>query len=137
LAYHTLGEISRALYWLVVSLNVPLLLLARWRMRAATVGILVLALLVVPYQAALGARLWRVQREAAAIVHHAYQIKLATGAFPDDLSGYVYRDTKAARFITHYGLSEELGGFGLSYRVGTVNTSHTYSPRYGWGYYPD
>lgn len=29
------------------------------------------------------------------------------------------------------------GGFVLFYRVGTENTSHSYAPEYGWGYYPD
>ena len=137
LAYETFGEVVRSVYLLVVALNVPLLILALWRMPAATIGMVALALLIVPYQVVLGQRLWRVQNEAAQIVHHAYGERLATGRYPRDLSGYVLRDPAMARLIQSYEPVEESGGFLLAYRVGTVNTSHTYSPLHGWQYYPD
>jgi hypothetical protein len=137
LAYETLGEVDRGIYWMVIALNLPLLVLALWRMPAAGVGVLILALIIVPYQVVLADRLWRVQNEAAQIVHYVQQERLANGSYPADLSGYVYRDPDMARYIQAYQLSAERGGFLLTYRVGTVNTSHSYSPRHGWQYYPD
>ncbi len=36
-----------------------------------------------------------------------------------------------------YRIDPSYGGFMLSWYVGTPDTSHWYSPKTGWGYYPD
>jgi len=139
LAYHTLGEIPRLLYGLVVVTgNLGILMLAWRSRRAATVAALLLALAVVPYQGALTVRLHRVQAEAARIVSYAYEQRLMAGEFPADLTAYDFRDAAVRPFIQSYARNEtDCGGFCLFYRVGTESTSHFYSPRNGWGYYPD
>lgn len=138
-AYHTLGESPCLLYGLiVVAGNLGVLLLARRNRRAAAIAALLLALAVVPYQAVLTVRLHRVQAEAAHIVTYAYQQRLQTGEFPADLTGYAFQDAAMRPFIQSYERNEtDCGGFCLFYRVGTESTSHSYSPRNGWGYYPD
>lgn len=138
-AYHTLGESPCLLYGLiVVAGNLGVLLLAWRSRRTAAVAALLLALAVVPYQAALAVRLHRVQAEAARIVSYAYEQRLRAGAYPVDLTGYAFQDTAMRPFIQGYECNEtDCGGFCLFYRVGTESTSHSYSPRNGWGYYPD
>lgn len=138
-AYHTLGEIPSLMYGLiVVAGNLGVLLLAWRSRRAAVVAALLLALAVVPYQVVLTVRLFRVQAEAARIVSHAYEERLRIGAYPADLTGYAFHDAAMRPFIQGYERNEtDCGGFCLFYRVGTESTSHSYSPRNGWGYYPD
>lgn len=137
LAYETLGEIHRGVYFLAIGLNLAFVVVAfRYRM-AAAIGVLVLALAIVPYQLRLGHRLLRVQAEAACIVGWAYDQKLAVGSFPANLSAYGFRDPATKRFIQSYGRSPDRGGFLLIYRVGTETTSHWYCPKDGWNYYPD
>lgn len=138
-AYHTLGANPCLLYGLiVVAGNLGVLLLARRSRRTAAVAALLLALAVVPYQSALAARLHRVQAEAARIVSYAYERRLRAGAYPADLAGYAFQDAAMRPFTQGYQRDEaECGGFCLLYRVGTESTSHSYSPRNGWGYYPD
>lgn len=137
LAYSTLGAITSHLYELaVVGINLVVVLVAtRSRLAAATLA-MVIALLIIPYQFVLGDRLLRVQAEAAGIVAYAYEYRVETGEFPADLDGYTFRDRAMAPFVQSYERSDELGFF-LRYRVGTVNTSHLYSPAYGWGYDSD
>lgn len=139
IAYHTLGEIPRFLYGLIVAAgNLGILLLA-WRNRwAAAFAALLLALAIVPYQTVLAVRLCRVQAEAAHIVAYAYEQRLQAGQFPADLTGYTFGDAAMRPFIQGYQRdAAACGGFCLFYRVGTESTSHSYSPRNGWGYYPD
>ena len=101
------------------------------------VGAIVLAVVIIPYQLWLGARLLRVQSEAARIVTYAYEEHARTGAYPVDLSGYHYHDPSVRSFVQRYAAEDRHGGFQLVYRVGTENTSHWYSPKDGWAYYPD
>ena len=63
---------------------------------------------------------------------------MQTGEFPADLAQYAFRDAAMRPFIQAYQRNEaECGGFCLAYRVGTEATSHSFSPKDGWGYYPD
>jgi hypothetical protein len=58
-----------------------------------------LALVIVPYQFWQGYRLWQLQGEAAAVVTHVYEEKLATGEYPESLAGYEFvRPQLASRF---------------------------------------
>ena len=53
-------------------------------------------------------------------------------------TAYDFRAAAVRPFIQSYARNEtDCGGFCLFYRVGTESTSHSYSPRNGWGYYPD
>lgn len=137
LAFETLGEITSMLYFMAVAVNLVFILLAVRRPAAAAVGAFVLALAIIPYQAVLGQRLVRVQAEAAGIVSFAYEEKLESGEFPTGLADYVFHDPGTEAYIQRYAPDDEHGGFVLSYRVGTENTSHSYSPKDGWSYYPD
>ena len=137
LAYDTIGEVTSTLHFLAVGLNLVFVVVAARHPRAAALGSLALALAIVPHQLTLGDRLIRVQGEASRIVAYAYEERLATGAFPTDLAAYEYHDPATQEYIQRYAADEAAGGFFLAYRVGTENTSHTYTPENGWGYYPD
>jgi hypothetical protein len=137
LAYETLGEITCTLYFLAVGFNLVFVVVAIRRPVPAALGAVVLGLAIIPYQLMLGHRLLRVQREACQIVAHVYETRPATGEYPSDLANYEYRDPDMESFIQSYRSDESVGGFVLSFRVGTENTSHTYTPESGWSYYPD
>ncbi len=137
LTYETVGAVVSVLYWIGIGTNLILLLLAFRSRRAAVAGILLLALVLVPYQFALAGRLWRVQTEASRIVAYAFQTRIAQDAFPADLAGYTFHDPAAKPFIQEYRQASAAGGFVLCYYVGMPSTSHCYSPKDGWTYYPD
>jgi hypothetical protein len=137
-AFETLGDIDCSLYWLIViGGNGLVLLLAIWRRFAAVVLAVALALAVIPYQLLLVHRLWQVQNEAARIVGYAYETKIQTGDYPADLGGYEYQTPATRKYIQGYHVDKKHGGFLLVYCVGTESTSHWYSPKDGWSYYPD
>ena len=137
LAYETLGEIMQGIYFLAIGLNLLLIILAVYSRSLAAIGVVILALLLVPYQLTLGYRFIEVQTEVAAIVSHAYEQKIDTGEFPEDLTKYRYQNPDMEMYIQNYRLNEERGGFTVIYRVGTESTSHWFSSNDGWGYYPD
>lgn len=137
LAYETLGEITSALYLIATGVNLLFVLLAIRHPTAAAAGALILGLLIIPYQAILGDRLVRVQGEAARIVGYAYEERLAEGGFPADLTDYAFHDPAMRPYIQSYRSDETGGRFSLCFRVGTVSTSHCYTPELGWTYYPD
>jgi hypothetical protein len=136
LAYETLGELDSAFLLMAVFLNLPIALLALWRPLPGAVAGLVLGLLLIPEQVILGRRLVEVQREATAIVTYAYEVRAATGRFPEMLDGYAPIDERNLRQIQDYRVLEG-GDFVVRYFVGTRYTSHWYSSATGWGYYPD
>ena len=137
LAYNTLGEVTSMLYFLAVGLNLVFILLAFRSRSIATIMILLLALIIIPYQFYLGNRLVRVQSEASRIVTYAYEEKTASGAYPPTLEDYEFHDAEMEPYIQRYDVEPDGGGFSLYYRVGTENTSHHYISQTGWGYYPD
>ena len=137
LARETMGEITGVIYWFAIGLNVVFVALAFKYRAAAIVGMLLLALAIVPYQFGLAHRLWRVQNEAVRIVAYAYEQRLATNEFPADLGNYKFRDTDTQSYIQEYRVDKTVGGFRVCYFVGTISTSHCYSPINGWTYYPD
>jgi len=137
LAYETVGEITSILYFLAIGLNLGFVVLALRSPKAAATGVLVLGLLIVPYQLVLGRRLLLVEREVAGIVAYAWRTKCETGIYPLDLSGYEWRDPTIKPYIQDYRLDEAPEGFTVTWRIGTENTSHWYSSSSGWGYYPD
>ncbi|MBM4032696.1 MAG: hypothetical protein FJ291_13035 [Planctomycetes bacterium] len=137
LTYETIGEVARVVYFAALALNLPLIVLGvRYRL-AAALAAFALGAAVIPYQLVLCSRLLRVQKEAASIVAHVYEERLKTGKYPADLRSYVFRDPGMKPYIQGYELTDDGGGFLLTYRVGTESTSHWYHPKDGWGYYPD
>jgi hypothetical protein len=137
LAFHTIGEV---LSWLdhvfVIWLNViPIILYAVKFRKIAVVIILALALLLIPCNLFLGYRFVQLQDEAHAIVEYVYKTKVQTGSYPEDLSGYEFKNPHLEKHIQRYEAKDN--SFRLVYFVGTTGTSHSYSPEGGWFYYPD
>ncbi len=138
LAYETIGEIMSAAMTIgIVIFNSLFAILARRSKLLAGVGVVLLALLIIPQQVRLGQRLWEVQSEANAIVGYVYEHRLDHGTFPADLAEYSYANPDAAQYIQDYRLLENDTEFMLLFFVGTDSTSHWYSSETGWGYYPD
>ena len=95
-----------------------------------------LALLIIPYQFWLGFRLWQLQNEAAAIVTHVYEQRLATEEYPATLEGYTFNNPSLTSHFRYQTDGPECE-FRVDYHVGTPTTSHSYCPSFGWSYYPD
>jgi hypothetical protein len=137
LAFETIGEIVSTLYFLAVGLNLLFIVLAFRSRNLAALGVVLLALVIVPYQLYLGDRLVRVQAEASRIVTYVYVERIDAGEYPTSLANYEFHDPEMERFIQSYRIEKEGSQFSLFYRVGTENTSHYYLSPTGWGYYPD
>ena len=137
LAYETIGEIVSIVYFLAVGIYLVFIVISVRYRTVAALGAMVLAFAIIPYQLILGQRLIKVQAEAARIVSYLYEQRLGIGEYPADLSSYEFHDPEMEKYVQNYRVDETRGGFILAYRVGTENTSHTYSPKDGWSYYPD
>ena len=137
LAYETIGEVISSLYFWAIGLNLLFIALAFRHRNLAAIGAVLLALAIIPYQLLLGHRLIQVQAEASRIVTYVYEEKLETGRYPTTLVSYEFHNRAVEQFIQSYHVDESGGEFWLFYRVGTENTSHSYSSDLGWGYYPD
>jgi len=136
LAFHTIGGIESFLYYSVICLNIiPIILYAVKFKRTAVALILLLSLWLVPEQLYLGYRYIQLQDEAHAIVEYVYKTKVQTGSYPQDLSGYKFKNPHLKKHIQEYRAEDD--DFRLRYYVGTTSTSHSYSPEGGWFYYPD
>ncbi len=137
LAYETVGAVASAIYWAAIGANLLFIPIAFRSKLLATVGIVLLGLVLIPYQFVLGERLWRVQLEASRIVAFAYETRISTSSFPTSLVEYVFDDPATEPFIQEYRSDAAGKEFILCYSVGTESTSHCYSPQTGWTYYPD
>jgi hypothetical protein len=138
IAYHTLGDVFQSLYFMfMVILNIPFLVIAFRSRTIAALGIVALALALVPYQFYLGYRLVRMQEETARIVAYVYEHKRDEREFPADLSGYQFTDPALAAYVLEYLVIYDGAEFVVTYWVGTEHVSHWYSSKTGWGYYPD
>lgn len=137
LAYETIGAIASTLYFLAIGINIVFFVLAVRSRAAAAAGMIVLALVIVPYQFTLAQRLMRVQAEAARVVGYIYEYKLGRGDFPTSLVEYAPRDAEMKTYIQEFRRDAASGGFVLCYVVGTQSTSHCYSPKNGWTYVAD
>lgn len=140
LAYHTIGEIISGLLTLLIGLNlIPLTLHVARQPRAAWATLALIALLLVPYQAVLGARWVALHTEAEQIVAHAEEVRRETGRYPTDLASYTFRDSGLRSYFALYGPQDDSPSeFLLTYSIGTPSTSHSYRAETGeWFYYPD
>jgi hypothetical protein len=137
-AYETIGETVCSLYCLAIVVGNAVILLISFTSRSvATVIAVILAAGIIPYQLVLVQRLVRVRAEAARIAAYAFDGKARTGQYPLDLSGYTFKDEYSRKYIQEYWASEEKDDFQVTFCVGTESTSHWYSPKDGWCYYPD
>ncbi len=137
LAFETLGEITSGLYGLLIILNIiPIIFLYNRKIELAVSLIILIALIIIPYQLCLGKKLINLKEEAANIVAYVYEQKINSGNFPNDLSQYNFSFPKLQK---HFTYSKETNGqFKIFYFVGTKNTSHFYySEHKKWAYYPD
>jgi hypothetical protein len=137
LACYTLGELECGMMMVaVLGAGLLTLVLSFFHRRAAALAILVVATLVVPYQALLGVRWVRLSREAERVIAYVEAQKAATGAYPADLRGYRSADAGVAGWITY---SPDAAGtdFYIAYSIGSANTAHSYTRAGGWFYYPD
>ena len=138
LAYFTLGEVMSAFYIVMISLlNLFCALLFFRHRRAAIVGVVSLALLIIPVQIALGIEVARVQVEAAHIVTYVYAYRDQTGQYPANLDEYVFHDPALRQHFGTYQRDSVPVGFVLYYWAGSATNSYWYSSHTGWGYYPD
>lgn len=137
LAFHTLGEIMSFNYFFLVFLNIiPLIyLLCKKRTGFAYTFLVVIALIIIPYQLYLGGKLILLNEEGGNIIAHLYQEKLETGQYPASLSGYQF---SYPHLQNDFGYELENENFNLFYSVGDKGTSHYFRSINGkWGYYPD
>ena len=138
LAYFTLGEVMSAFYIVMISLlNLFCALLFFRHRRAAIVGVVSLALLIIPVQIALGIEVARVQVEAAHIVTYVYAYHDQTGQYPANLDAYTFHDPALRSRFGTYQRDSAPAGFVLYYWAGSATNSYWYSSHTGWGYYPD
>lgn len=138
LSYYTISEIHRAaiILFLVLSNLLALSTLIVFRRRLTFAVLLLIFVFVVPYQAWLGIRLVMLRCEAERIVAYSQHVRAQTGKYPQDLSGYQFA-FDSNRMHMDYKEKAWVGGFEISWYVGTPSTSHWYNPRYGWKYHPD
>ena len=137
LAYFTLGEVMSSFYFLPISLNLLFVLLFFRQRRVAIVGMVILALLIIPVQVVLGIEVARVQVEAAHIVTYVYGYRDETGHYPANLHEYVFHDPEVRQHFGTYQRDSTPLGFVLYYWAGSATNSYWYSSHTGWGYYPD
>lgn len=139
LAYETLGEVVSGIiiFFVFIANGVGLLLMLLRLNRVALVVFMIVAILVIPWQAYLGVRLVMLDSEARSLVAHLEHAKRQTGAYPPDLKGYTFQSNANAPYFYSYSADPKYGGYIFYWYVGTRSTSHWHSPETGWGYYPD
>ncbi len=138
LAFETVGEVASAgLLWLVALNIIPLTLLIVKKQKEIALGLLLLiALILIPTQLYLEFKLLYLKEEAANIIAFAYEQKVATGNFPNDLSAYTFSFPKLQKHFSYHKESDQ--AFKVLYYVGAESTSHFYNSEHKkWGYYPD
>lgn len=130
----TAGEIVSGLFGAVVIVG-NLVVFAGILLRRPRLTALLLAALVLvtcPFPIYWKVRLNFLESEAKRIIAYAQTTKLRIGSYPPDLSGYQFqRAWTASRFT--YSPAE----FRLGWWVVQPGVSHWYTPKGGFGYYPD
>ncbi len=137
LCYYTVGESASGIVVVGVFLNLGFLLLFALGGRKVSIVLVVLiAILIIPYQALLGGCWWTLHQESTNIIEYATAQRAQTGKCPSDLSQYRFR-YPGTKWLIRYRENE--GDFSVSYHIGSSNTSHDYNGRSAgrWFYYPD
>jgi hypothetical protein len=133
----TQGEVLQGLFQILIWGNVVWIAICWWLPRAAIVGLLCLAFLIIPYQVVLLGRLVRIDKEVMRIVDSRVQMRVNGKPFPKSLDDYKFADPSIREFIYSYSASEEGTNFGISYFVVQPGITHSYNFQGGWDYYPD
>lgn len=136
-ALETQGEVMQGMLWGLAWLNVLWVLLSGWWPRAATIGMLVGALLIVPCQVALLGRLTRLNTEMMRLVDDRLRLRAEGKPIPPTLDDYEFSDPDVKRFVYDYHVEEGGKEFFISYFVVQPGITHSYSSKTGWFYYPD
>ncbi len=137
LAHNTLyteGEVMQGLYWLLVSLNIPILVAALWKPRAGTWCAFSLGALLLPWQASENRKWALIHEEVFAIINHAETKKKSSGDYPSSLESYDYLRPWTQNHIS-YGTSD--GTYSITYFMDDSGISYWYDSQDGFGYYPD
>ncbi|GGW75091.1 hypothetical protein DFQ11_1183 [Winogradskyella epiphytica] len=154
MAFENFGEITSAIYHLLIFVNViPILLFVFNFKKTALVALLILGTIIIPENLIVNNRLIKLKEETSNIILFAYQNKINNGSFPKNINGYKFKYPElkeyinyTQEFINHSENKEYLKDhFGLNYHVGTRNTSHMLmkddyfdnSEYIQWYYYPD
>ena len=133
LTYYTVGEIASFLAFVLLAVgNLLALALLFVNRNVATAGLLVIALLIIPYDLYLGVKWARGHRESGRVIQYLEAQKAVTGSYPGDLSGYRTKDPSVS---VHY--RPDGASYYLYYHIGSTNTAHSYTPDGKWFYYPD
>lgn len=136
-ALETQGEVMQALLGALMWSNAAWVILLVWSPRAALVGLLATALMIVPYQVALLARLTRLNTEIAKLVDARLRLRAEGSSLPPTLDDYTFSDPELKQFIYDYGVEEGGKDFYISYFVVQPGITHSFSSKTGWFYYPD
>ena len=136
-ALETQGEVMQALLCALLWLNVIWLAACVWLPRAALVGALLVALLIVPHQVALLSRLTWLNTAMMQVVDARLRLRAEGKLIPPTLEDFEFPDPNVKRFIYSYRVDEGGKDFCLSYFVVQPGITHSYSSKAGWFYYPD
>jgi hypothetical protein len=139
LAYETIGVWTPYfLAWLSRFANYALLGFFCYRQRRGVLlGLLYLGL-IYSYIAPLSIRWYYVDREAKQIISWAESEKARTGNYPEDLSGYVFRNPGNKEYIQYFANSYRSNFiFVINYTVSALSANHHYDSGYGWYYQVD
>lgn len=136
-ALETQGEVKQAMLWALFWLNVVWIGVGVWSPRVALIGLLVTALMIVPYQVFLLDRMTRLNSEMMQLVDARLRLRAEGKPIPSTLDDFKFSYPDVKRFIHGYGVSEDGKDFSISYFVVQPGITHSYSSKTGWFYYPD
>jgi hypothetical protein len=132
---YTEGEVMQALYWFLLGLNVPFLLLALWKPRPGIWGILILGGLLLPWQAHENRQWAQIHEEIFGVIRYVDAEKISTGTYPADLGSYTFKRKWVEPHVMDYRVDEET--YRLTYFMDHTGISYWYHSETGFGYYPD
>jgi hypothetical protein len=135
LAYFTAGDVESFIIHISIYFNVLFLGMFAAFPRGAYTLMLLLAAAILPGQVSLGSEWRRLDDEANSAIIYLDRYQSQTAGYPRDLSGYPFKHPNLARKITY--AMDPNQGYVVSYRTGSSNIRHKYSPNQGWHYYPD
>lgn len=139
ISFETIGEVVSGLLVMLTGLalvaSIGAFLL---KLRRTAMGIVLLvALLIVPYQAYLFVRMTSLKWEADSLIEHLEAQRTLLGEYPASIAGYQHGNANNARHFT-YQRHDSRMSYTFWWWIGTPTASHWYSTPPGeWGYYPD
>ncbi len=132
--YYTEGEVMQGLYYLLVALNIPIVFIAIWKPRVGLWAVLILAALLLPWQAAENRKCAQIHEEVIGLIRHLEDHKKAEGSYPTSIDGY---KNKREWTSDHLSYSAKDGEYRISYFMDNAGTGYWYESDTGFDYYPD